>query len=99
MNTTFVAREVESSPSQDPKTHLPHRSDACRRCGGLLVDEHCMNGDGGKTEKEYWAKRCVQCGDVIDEIILRNRYVPRHTFQKRRSSRRLVIGVRCHAAA
>jgi hypothetical protein len=57
-----------------------------------------MNGDGGKTEKEYWAKRCVQCGDVIDEIILRNRYVPRHTFQKRRSSRRLVIGVRCHAA-
>jgi len=49
----------------------------CQRCGGFLVDEHCMELDlaiekNGQRDK-FWAKRCVQCGDLIDETILRNR--------------------------
>lgn len=46
----------------------------CIRCGGFLVDERCM--DIGESLGGYWfmAMRCVQCGDIIDEVILRNRY-------------------------
>lgn len=46
----------------------------CLRCGGFLVDERCM--DIGESLGGYWfmAMRCVQCGDIIDEVILRNRY-------------------------
>ncbi|MDR4480589.1 MAG: hypothetical protein R3B37_12710 [Nitrospira sp.] len=46
----------------------------CTRCGGLLVDERCM--DIGESLGGYWfmAMRCIQCGDLIDEVILRNRY-------------------------
>jgi hypothetical protein len=56
-------------------------SPACTRCGGLLVDERCM--DIGESLGGYWfmAMRCVQCGDIIDEVILRNRYAPAVTAQ------------------
>ena len=49
-------------------------SACCTRCGGFLVDERCM--DIGESLGGYWfmAMRCVQCGDVTDEVILRNRY-------------------------
>jgi hypothetical protein len=53
-----------------------HHMGVCQRCGGYLVDDHGMDldlGDGGAGYRS-WAMRCVQCGDLIDEIILRNRY-------------------------
>lgn len=54
----------------------------CTRCGGLLVDERCM--DIGESLGGYWfmAMRCVQCGDIIDEVILRNRYTHLVTSQE-----------------
>ena len=36
----------------------------CLRCGGLMVIEPCF---------DFPASRCVQCGEVIDTVILRNR--------------------------
>ena len=33
---------------------------SCTRCNGYLVHE-------------LWVHRCIQCGDVTDEVILRNR--------------------------
>lgn len=68
-----------TTPSQGPVTHPAHRSVACWRCGGLLVDEHCMDLDIGHIGVGYWAWRCIQCGDIIDETILRNRYALRQT--------------------
>ena len=58
------------------QTSAPVQADTCRclRCGGFLVDERCM--DIGESLGGYWfmAMRCVQCGDITDEVILRNRY-------------------------
>jgi hypothetical protein len=45
----------------------------CERCGGFLVDERCMDVGEGGSGSWFWGIRCVQCGDVVDEIILRNR--------------------------
>ena len=48
----------------------------CIRCGGLMVTEFCLDlyDDTGKLS--FLARRCVQCGDLVDPIILKNRYHP-----------------------
>jgi hypothetical protein len=80
--TTRIAREVESTRPQRSLTHPALGSAACRRCGGMLVEEHCMDMHLGKMERRHWARRCIQCGDLIDEIILRNRCASRQTLKK-----------------
>jgi hypothetical protein len=72
MNATMsFPRKKQHTPVSSP---VPCDSPCCTRCGGLLVDERCM--DIGESLGGYWfiALRCVQCGDIIDEVILRNRY-------------------------
>ncbi len=45
----------------------------CRRCGGLLVQERMDGIDYYLFEQQAPALRCIQCGDLIDHVILRNR--------------------------
>src|SRR5690349_13530228 len=52
-------------------THLPKTS--CFRCGGFLVKEQCMDSLETHGNSWFWATRCIQCGDVVDEVTLRNR--------------------------
>ena len=44
----------------------------CTRCGGLLVTDLYMHLDG-IDESKFPPKRCVQCGEVVDSVILLNR--------------------------
>lgn len=44
-----------------------HSTDCCPRCGGLMVVEWCQD------LSDYTAQRCVQCGELIDPVILENR--------------------------
>ncbi|MDH4081776.1 MAG: hypothetical protein OEU68_18415 [Nitrospira sp.] len=46
----------------------------CTRCGGLMVQEICTDLSNSTTDLECATRRCVQCGDIIDAMILRNRY-------------------------
>ena len=48
-------------------------TNACPRCGGLLVRAPFVDlwEDGARSD--HAARRCVQCGEVVDPIILRNR--------------------------
>ena len=45
----------------------------CPRCRGLMVQDFCLDVLGNMGESEFAAKRCVQCGEVVDSVILRNR--------------------------
>ena len=45
----------------------------CTRCGGFMVHDSCLDVVGSIGESEFAAKRCVQCGEVVDPVILRNR--------------------------
>jgi hypothetical protein len=45
----------------------------CDRCGGLLVPDFCTDLSTITGEFECATSRCVQCGDVIDPVIQRNR--------------------------
>jgi len=29
----------------------------------------------------FWAQRCIQCGDLVDEVILQNRSLPAHRVE------------------
>ena len=51
---------------------VPHES-TCTRCGGLMVDDLCMDLLNSIGESKFVAKRCVQCGEVVDPVILSNR--------------------------
>jgi len=51
---------------------VPHES-TCTRCGGLMVDDLCMDLLNSFGESKFAAKRCVQCGEVVDSVILSNR--------------------------
>ena len=44
---------------------------SCTRCGGLLVEEFCL--DLSSSERTTAAQRCVQCGELVDPVILANR--------------------------
>ncbi|MDQ3235795.1 MAG: hypothetical protein M3Q07_28640 [Pseudobdellovibrionaceae bacterium] len=72
MNATMSIPLVKKHKPVSGSAHC--ESPCCTRCRGLLVEERCM--DIGESLGGYWflAMRCVQCGDIVDEVILRNRY-------------------------
>ena len=51
--------------------HMMNQS-SCERCGGLLIKGYCL--DVANPEGELWVttKHCIQCGNVIDPVILKN---------------------------
>jgi len=45
----------------------------CVRCGGFMVTEQCFDLLSDNGHLDFLAQRCVQCGELIDPVILRNR--------------------------
>ena len=48
---------------------------SCGRCGGLLVQDFCTDLLNSTGELDCSTARCVQCGDVVDPVIHRNRHL------------------------
>jgi RNase P subunit RPR2 len=67
------------------KLEKPKSSDACTRCGGLLVSHWCMNVNYDAGGMEILTKRCLQCGEVIDPVILENRQHPEREAMKKKT--------------
>lgn len=65
--------EAKSIIRAQMPTARMHLRSSCHRCGGLMVTEFCADLLSGTRELEFLASRCVQCGEVIDPVILRNR--------------------------
>ena len=55
------------------------RQSNCRRCGGLMVKEVSMDLWNSTSELECATRRCVQCGDIVDTVILMNRSLHRQS--------------------
>lgn len=47
--------------------------ESCTRCYGYLAHEMCTDFESDSGVSTFWVHRCIQCGDVTDEVILRNR--------------------------
>ncbi len=50
-----------------------NQSSPCPRCGGLFIREYLFDLYDETGQMRRWALRCVQCGDVVDSLILKNR--------------------------
>lgn len=64
--------KIGELPSQSDFSSVLLRS-VCLRCGGLMVKEVSMDLWNSTSELECVTRRCVQCGDIVDAIILKNR--------------------------
>ena len=62
----------EQLPNHTAISAIQHES-MCARCGGLMVNDFCMDVLNSFGESKFDAKRCVQCGEVVDPVILKNR--------------------------
>ncbi len=67
MSTALTVTQQQSIELTDPRWASVHNTDRCPRCSGLMVTEWCQD------LSDYRAQRCVQCGEVIDPVILQNR--------------------------
>jgi hypothetical protein len=64
--------KAEQSRRHTLSSEASHES-TCARCGGLMVTDFYMDLLFCIGETECTAKRCVQCGEIIDSVILCNR--------------------------
>lgn len=51
--------------------HVNSETSRCSRCGGLMKTEPVF--DLVENEIEFIAARCIQCGELVDPVILMNR--------------------------
>jgi quercetin dioxygenase-like cupin family protein len=58
----FQDEHIQAGSRTDWRQRRSHIN--CARCGGLMVDEQHV---------DLSAQRCVQCGEIIDPVILQNR--------------------------
>jgi hypothetical protein len=75
MNMAASTGLNEKAGQNERRNHLPTYSGKpiCGRCGGLLVQDFCTDLLNSTGELDCSIARCVQCGDVVDPVIQRNR--------------------------
>lgn len=54
-------------------TTLRSSRNRCSRCNGHMVHDICIDLDSDCGYSTCQVLRCIQCGDMVDEVILRNR--------------------------
>ena len=65
--------EAESIMRAHLSATQTHLTSSCHRCGGLMVREFCTDLLSSTGELDFISCRCVQCGEVVDPVILQNR--------------------------
>ncbi len=67
MGTALAVTQQQSIDAAARSWPRTHSVDRCPRCSGLMVAEWC------EDLSDYTAQRCVQCGEIVDPVILHNR--------------------------
>ena len=73
MARAVVERTTEKPPGPSTTSCAAQCESTCIRCGGLMVTDFTMDLLFCIGETEFAATRCVQCGEVVDPVILKNR--------------------------
>lgn len=74
---------------------LVAQQSTCSRCGGLMVSDLCMDLLDSTGDLEFDAKRCVQCGEVVDPVIERNRQLRQDAMTVRYVAKPVQVNSRC----
>ena len=73
MNSTQTNKSETLSSSHSAISLSFDWSFTCPRCQGLFVRVFCMDMYDGTGENGFWALRCLQCGELLDPLILQHR--------------------------
>jgi hypothetical protein len=52
---------------------------ACPRCGGMMVETYSELLSPSDRGEDVFVWRCVNCGDYMDRLVLRNRWAQQGT--------------------
>lgn len=56
----------------------------CRRCRGMMVREVVFTKQGGIP-----VSRCIQCGEIVDKVVILNRFRTDFTLERVVTRRRI----------
>jgi hypothetical protein len=73
MATAFTKKTKNEQFGNHTVSSAAHHESTCTRCGGFMVNDSYLDELNNVGELKFVAKRCVQCGEVVDPVILRNR--------------------------
>jgi hypothetical protein len=73
METEYVKPDRVEAEAQMVSIGTRVDPNECVRCGGLMVADRYIDLLDDTGQLEFTANRCVQCGEVVDATILRNR--------------------------
>jgi hypothetical protein len=73
MARAFTEKAKNEQLANHTGSSAVQRGSTCNRCGGLMVNDSYIDLLNNVGEAKFAAKRCVQCGEVVDPVILRNR--------------------------
>lgn len=73
MARAFTEKAKNEQLANDTVSSAAQHESMCIRCGGLMVNDSYIDLLNNVGESKFAAKRCVQCGEVVDPVILRNR--------------------------
>ena len=79
------AEQIGSQAVSSPITY----ESTCDRCGGLMVTDFYMDLLFCIGETEFAAQRCVQCGEIVDPVILHNRQLRQNSMAVRLAGKML----------
>lgn len=86
-----MARAAESKGIEGDRIQVARSAGryeaTCSRCGGLMVIDLSMDFLNSAGELDFAAQRCVQCGEVVDTVIERNRRLGGEAMTVRLSAR------------
>jgi hypothetical protein len=68
-NLTFELLHFINRPLIEAEKRSKECPMKCKRCGSVMVREK-FYGPGGN----FLGWRCIQCGEILDEVILKNRH-------------------------
>lgn len=75
---------VEKSGSEPVSgTGSPNEPHGCTRCAGLLLSDFCRDVLSSTDQLKFAARHCVQCGEVVDSVIQRNRGIGQESMTTR----------------
>ena len=81
----LVIEETKQEPAAIPTQQNFEAPESCSRCGGLMVITDCFDVLSDTAEIDCTAYRCIQCGDLVDPVILRNRINPPELAAKKKN--------------
>ena len=80
MATAFKEKAKNEQLANHTVSPAAQHKSTCTRCGGIMVNDSYLELLNNVGELKFAAKRCVQCGEIVDPVILHNRQLRQNSI-------------------